>query len=116
MTTRIAEPMPASAYAPLEGGGYRSTVLTRGPWHPEHQHAGPPIALACRAIERAAHAHGLTELSRLTANLLRPVPIGDLAIEVAADYAGRNAAHFSGCLSLPSCCIITSTRTRNRRT
>ena len=26
----------------------------RGPWHPDHQHAGPPSALICRAIERAA--------------------------------------------------------------
>jgi len=84
----------ASAYAPLEGGAYRSSVLTAAPGiRPPARR--PPIALACRAIEQAAHAHGLSELSRLTANLLRPVPIGDLAIEVATDYAGRNAAHFS---------------------
>jgi hypothetical protein len=73
----------------------QSTALTRGPWHPEHQHAGPPIALVCRAIEHAAHGHGLTHISRLTANLLRPVPIGELTVEVATDYAGRNAGHFS---------------------
>ena len=89
------EPLPASAYTALEEGHYRATRLTRGPWHPEHQHAGPPIAIACRAIEHAAHHHGLTHVSRLTANLLRPVPIGDLAVEVASDYVGRNAGHFS---------------------
>jgi hypothetical protein len=89
------EPVPESAYIALDEHTVRSSALTRGPWHPDHQHAGPPIALACRAIERAAHEHGLTHISRLTANLLRPVPIGDLTVEVATDYAGRNAGHFS---------------------
>jgi hypothetical protein len=87
--------MPASAYQLLGSGSYCASVLTRGPWQPEHQHAGPPIALVCRAIEHAAAEHGLTHIARLTANLLRPVPIGDVAIEVATDYAGRNAGHFS---------------------
>jgi hypothetical protein len=95
MMTKTSKSMPASAYAALDGGSYRSSSLTRGPWHPDHQHAGPPIALVCRAIENAALKHGLTHLSRLTANLLRPVPIGDLEVEVTTDYAGRNAGHFS---------------------
>jgi hypothetical protein len=86
---------PDAAYAALDSRRYRSSDLTRGPWHPEHQHAGPPIALVCRALEAAAQAHGLTHLSRLTANLLRPVPIGDLVIEPMTDYVGRNAGHFS---------------------
>lgn len=91
----LDETMPTSAYEMLEGGTYRSSLLTRGPWHPQHQHAGPPIALVCRAFERFAAEHGLTHISRLTANLLRPVPIGELTIEVAADYVGRNAGHLS---------------------
>jgi Thioesterase-like superfamily len=93
--TEITRSMPTSAYAATDGDTYRSSALTRGPWHPDHQHAGPPIALVCRAVERAALEHGLTHVSRLTANLLRPVPIGELAVEVATDYAGRNAAHYS---------------------
>ncbi len=87
--------MPTSAYELLDNGGYGASVLTRGPWHPGHQHAGPPIALVCRAIERRAAQQGLTHIARLTANLLRPVPIGELVIDVATDYAGRNAGHFS---------------------
>ncbi len=86
---------PTSAYTPLLDGGYQSSGLTRGPWHPDHQHAGPPIALVCRAFEAAAQAHGLTHISRLTANLLRPVPISELAVNVNPVYVGRNAAHFS---------------------
>ncbi|MBI5922411.1 MAG: hypothetical protein HY847_12320 [Betaproteobacteria bacterium] len=29
------------------------TLLTRGPWHPRHQHAGPPIDLIC--LDAATH-------------------------------------------------------------
>lgn len=86
---------PASAFVALAGGAFRATGLTRGPWHPEHQHGGPPIALAARAIERAAAALELTHVARLTANLLRPIPIADLSVDVQTDYSGRNAAHFS---------------------
>ncbi len=93
--TKNAKPMPASAYAAVAGDTYRSSALTRGPWHPDHQHGGPPIALVCRGVERAALEHGLTHISRLTANLLRPVPLGELTVEVGTDYAGRNAGHFS---------------------
>lgn len=90
-------PLPgaASAYVALDPGTYASTDLTRGPWHPGHQHGGPPIALAARCIGRAAAALELTHVARLTANLLRPIPIAELSIEVQTDYAGRNVAHFS---------------------
>lgn len=86
---------PSCAYTALDAQAFRASALTRGPWDPAHQHAGPPIALACRAIERSAHGHGLTHVARLTANLLRPVPIGRLSVEVMTDYVGRNAGHFS---------------------
>ena len=91
----LEPPLPAGAYVALDAGQFLSTDLTRGPWHPDHQHGGPPIALAARCIERAAAALGLTHVARLTANLLRPIPIAELAIEVQTEYAGRNVAHFS---------------------
>lgn len=92
---RDSPPPESSAYAALEDGSYASSGLTRGPWHPDHQHGGPPIALAARGIERAAAALDLTHVARLTANLLRPIPIAALAVEVQTEYAGRNVAHFS---------------------
>jgi hypothetical protein len=87
--------MTHSAYRGLDEQTYAASELTRGPWDPAHQHAGPPTALVCRAIERAAAAHGLTHVGRLTGNLLRPVPIGQLHVEVREDYVGRNAAHYA---------------------
>ncbi len=83
------------AYTSSDGRLFHASGLTRGPWHPDHQHAGPPSALVCRAIERLAASEGLTHLGRLTGNLLRPVPIGECRVEVAADYIGRNAGHYS---------------------
>ncbi len=88
-----------SAFVALENGAFRASALTRGPWHPDHQHAGPPIALVAREIERAAAALEMTHVARLTANLFRPIPIADLTVEARADYAGRNVAHFSASLT-----------------
>ncbi|MCA0241440.1 MAG: thioesterase family protein [Proteobacteria bacterium] len=86
---------PPWAFSSRDGHVFSAGALTRGPWHPDHQHAGPPSALVCRAIERAAAPQGLTHLGRLTGNLLRPVPLGDCSVEVATDYVGRNAGHYS---------------------
>lgn len=91
-------PLPGSAFRARSGDSIEATSLTRGPWDPAHQHAGPPIAMVCRAIEAVASPHGLTHIGRLTANLLRPIPISQLNVEVRTDYAGRNAAHYSACL------------------
>jgi hypothetical protein len=46
-------------------------------------------------LETAAAAHGLTHMARLTANLLRPVPIAEVQVQVEQDYVGKNAGHFS---------------------
>lgn len=88
-----------SAFVAAGEGRWTSTELTRGPWQLEHQHAGPPIALAASRIARAAEEMGLGHVARVTANLLRPVPIAELAFAMQTDYAGRNAAHFSASLS-----------------
>lgn len=90
-----SQALPPAAYLLRAGQAIEATALTRGPWDARLQHAGPPIAMACRAIEARAQEHGLGHIARLTANLLRPLPIGVLEIEVGVDYAGRNAAHFS---------------------
>ena len=87
MVSTSGQPLPGAAYTPLDERAFRSSALTRGPWHPEHQHAGPPIALVCREIEHAARAHGLSHLARVTANLLRPVPIGEADSGIAQAIA-----------------------------
>jgi hypothetical protein len=87
-------PNPTAAYQAQGALRFAASALTRGPWEPSHQHAGPPAGLICRAIEHAAADHGLRHVARLTVNLWRPIPIGVLDVEVSADYVGRNAGHF----------------------
>jgi hypothetical protein len=88
-----------AAYVELGDGAFQASRLTGGPWDPRHQHAGPPSALICRTIERAAAAEGFTHLGRLTVNLLRPAPIGECRVEAAPNYVGRGVAHYSGRLT-----------------
>jgi hypothetical protein len=91
----VAGAAPWAAYTTSDGRLFHASELTRGPWDPAHQHAGPPSALVCRAIARAAAEHGFGHLGRLTGNLIRPVPIGACSVEVTSDYVGRNAGHYS---------------------
>jgi hypothetical protein len=44
-------PSAASYYEPLEGGRFRATAATVGPWTEHAQHGGPPAALLGRALE-----------------------------------------------------------------
>jgi Thioesterase-like superfamily len=84
---------PASAFIALGDGAYQASALTRGPWNPAHQHAGPPSALAAEIITRAAESHGFTHIARFTASLYRPIPIATIKFAVEIDYAGRNVGH-----------------------
>ena len=42
----------ADAFFQPDGGLYLPSDLTRGPWDPGSQHAGPPTALIAREVER----------------------------------------------------------------
>jgi hypothetical protein len=74
--------IPGALYEHDGGDGrFRATALTRGPWNPEHQHAGPPAALLAREAERVS-AIVAGQTTRLSFDILGPVPVG--AVEVAA--------------------------------
>lgn len=66
-----------------------ASASTRGPWSPDHQHGGPPSALAVRAMERVALSLGVPSLMRVTFDLVRPVPIGRLEVLTEASPEGR---------------------------
>jgi hypothetical protein len=57
------------------------TSFCRGPWNLEHQHGGPPTAALARAL-RLAMADDGWRLSRLSFDLLRPVPLAPMRFEV----------------------------------
>ena len=63
----------APAFYTREGELLAPTELTRGPWDPGAQHAGPPAALLARALERCEPRPGL-QIGRVTVEILGPSP------------------------------------------
>jgi hypothetical protein len=70
-------------------GGFIATELTRGPWDPGAQHAGPPAGLLGREIERVAGGDGF-HIGRVTFEILGPVPIGPVQVEAELVRPGRS--------------------------
>lgn len=68
-----------SAFYETAGDEIRATELTRGPWDPGAQHAGPPAALLGRELERLPDADRF-QLGRITYEILRSVPIAPLTV------------------------------------
>ncbi|MGB7587978.1 MAG: thioesterase family protein [Solirubrobacterales bacterium] len=66
-----------------------ATELTRGPWDPGAQHAGPPAALLGREIERVDGAEDF-QIGRVTLEILRPVPIGPVRVKARVARPGRS--------------------------
>ena len=79
--------MPNAFFEP-DGDGFAATELTRGPWDPNAQHAGPPAALIARAVERLPADEPRT-VGRLTYEILRPVPIARVRVEAEVVRPGR---------------------------
>jgi hypothetical protein len=79
----------AEAFYEKAGDGFVATELTRGPWDPGAQHAGPPSALLGREIERVEGGEGF-QVARVTFEILRPVPIGVVSVEAELVRPGRS--------------------------
>jgi hypothetical protein len=70
-------------------GGLRPTARAGGPpWLPGTQHGSMVTALMARAVE-AAPAPGPMQLSRLTVELARPVPLGSTRVETVIARGGK---------------------------
>jgi hypothetical protein len=87
----------AAFFIPDGDDRFVATEHGRGPWSLGHLHAGPPSALLARAIERAAGDSVL--VSRLTVELLSPVPIGPLEVSTSTLRAGRTVTRLEGTLT-----------------
>ena len=74
---------------PANPDRFLSTELTRGPWSPDAQHAGPPSALLAHAIERCAPRPGF-QVGRVAVEILGPVPLEPLTVETRVVRSGRS--------------------------
>ena len=68
---------------------FEPSELTRGPWDPDAQHAGPPGALVARAVERCGDGAG-KHIARITLEVLRPVPMTTLTVSARVARPGRS--------------------------
>ncbi len=75
-------------FTPLDED-FQATELTRGPWDPDSQHAGPPAGLIGREIERLAATQGDWQVGRITFEILGPIPIDALRVEARVIRPGN---------------------------
>jgi len=73
------------AFYERDGDAFVPSELTRGPWDPGSQHAGPPSALLGRAIASEG-----TLVGRITIEVLRPVPLAPVRVSADVIRPGRN--------------------------
>lgn len=89
--------MEDASFFVRDGGGWRATEYTRGPWSAEHQHGGPSAALLAGALGRRA-AEGGMQVVRLTVELLQPIPIDRFTLSEATLRPGKRVAMFGASL------------------
>lgn len=81
--------MPGAFYQQVDDDRFDSSALTAGPWSPDSQHAGPPSALLVRAMERV-ESPAAVRLARVSVDVLGPIPVAPLDIEVRTVRPGRS--------------------------
>jgi Thioesterase-like superfamily len=90
----------AEAFYALDGECATPTELTRGPWDPRAQHAGPPAALLARALELCEPRDG-ARIGRVTVEILAPVPIELLTVSARVARPGRSVELLEASLEGP---------------
>ena len=80
--------MGAECIFHADGERFAPTEQARGPWDPRALHGGAPAALITRAFEQHEPVEGL-QIARLGFELLRPVPLSPLSVDVRTIRPGR---------------------------
>jgi acyl-Coa thioesterase superfamily protein/acyl-CoA thioesterase superfamily protein len=103
------------AFYEREGDFFEATELTRGPWDPGAQHAGPPAALLGYAIERLPESEEF-QIGRITFEILRSIPIAPLRAEARVVRPGRRVRMVEAELSDPGGEVLMRARAWGIRT
>jgi hypothetical protein len=103
----------ADAFYVPDGDALVSTELTRGPWDPNSQHAGPPAALLGRAVDRCEPRAG-AQVGRITFEILGPVPLAPLRATARVVRPGRSVELLEASLSGPDGEVMRATAWRLR--
>jgi Thioesterase-like superfamily len=98
-----------------DGDRFVATELTRGPWDPRAQHAGPPAALLGRAIERFGPRPDV-RVARVTFEILQRVPIAPLELSAGLVRGGRSVEVIGASLHHDGTEVMRATGIRIRTT
>jgi len=90
----------AGAFYSVDGRSIVPSELTRGPWDPDAQHAGPASALLARALERC-EPRAQMRLGRITIEILGPVPLAPLTAAARVVRPGRSVELLEATLTGP---------------
>ncbi|MHB8694470.1 MAG: thioesterase family protein [Solirubrobacteraceae bacterium] len=90
----------AQAIFTVEGDRVIASELARGPWDPNAQHGGAPAALIMRAFEQLEPDASL-QLARVTYELMRPVPLGELRLSALLVRPGKRVQLLEASLFTP---------------
>lgn len=83
--------MTSRAFFVREGDDrFAATEFTRGPWDAGAQHGGPPSALAGHLVETRPDARADMRVTRMTVEIMRPVPIAPLTAALRTVHSGRS--------------------------
>jgi Thioesterase-like superfamily len=88
------------AFYSLDGDRATPSELTRGPWDPNSQHAGPPSALLARALELCEPRED-ARIARVTVEILAPIPIAPLPVSARVVRPGRSVELLEASLEGP---------------
>lgn len=72
----------------VQGSQALSTANASGPWSAQHQHGAAPTSLICWAVERIPTLVPM-QVTRITVDLLRPVPVAPLQIKTQVLREGK---------------------------
>jgi Thioesterase-like superfamily len=92
--------MSDALYEQRDGTLY-ATEFTRGPWDPNAQHGGPVGAILIRAIEALDDGGLGLHLARITIELLKPAPLGELHASAQIVRPGRRVQLLEASLKTP---------------
>ena len=99
---------------PDHPGRHTPTECTVGPWSPQHQHGGPPIALLAQAMCEHPSATPM-DLGRLTVEFLGPVPLDECDISVRVLRPGKRVELLQGQYSVGGKPVLTAQAWRLQR-
>ena len=93
-------------YLPRGNGRYEPTRATESPWDRKAQHGGPPAALLARAIDETVE--GPMRIGRISIDMLGPIPLRDVLVEVSPVKTGRRVHLSEARMSVDGRVVVTA--------